>query len=185
MRIIVDKHQEIKLLTREEFRKQVLTRDGFRCVICVGTPDDVHHILDRKLFDNGGYYLDNGVSVCHDCHMMCEQDFIWPEQVRTLAHIENVILPVDFDPLNSYDKWGNIRLNSNPLEPWYVKGLLFEDQGVQVCLKRKLGFAMDYDKVHKYPSTNYHPFTPGRDPNDKVLDTTDTLTINVLSLVLN
>lgn len=31
---------------------------------------------------------------------------------------------------------------------------------------------VDYNKVWKYPSTSYHPLTPGRDPNDKVLDTT-------------
>lgn len=31
---------------------------------------------------------------------------------------------------------------------------------------------VDYDRVRKYPSTHYHPLTPGRDPNDKVLDTT-------------
>lgn len=31
---------------------------------------------------------------------------------------------------------------------------------------------VDYNKVFKYPSTSYHPMTPGRDPNDKVLDTT-------------
>ncbi len=31
---------------------------------------------------------------------------------------------------------------------------------------------IDYDIARKYPSTQYHPLTPGRDPNDKVLDTT-------------
>lgn len=34
------------------------------CVFCKKPATEVHHILDRKLFDDGGYYENNGASVC-------------------------------------------------------------------------------------------------------------------------
>ena len=36
-------------------------------------PLDAHHITDRHEFPNGGYVLQNGISVCDDCHMKAEQ----------------------------------------------------------------------------------------------------------------
>ncbi len=33
--------------------------------------------------------------------------------------------------------------------------------------------SVNFNEVFKYPSTWYHPLTPGRDPNDKVLDTAE------------
>jgi hypothetical protein len=35
---------------------------------------DAHHITDRSLMPNGGYLLENGITVCKDsCHMLCEK----------------------------------------------------------------------------------------------------------------
>ncbi len=95
-----------KLLTREEFNKKVFQRDNFRCIICNAKGIDAHHILDRSLFEDGGYYIDNGVTVCAKCHLEAEQGILTPEELREAADIKNIILPEGFNPRVSIDKWG-------------------------------------------------------------------------------
>jgi len=35
---------------------------------------DAHHITDRNEMPNGGYVLENGITLCKEwCHMNCEQ----------------------------------------------------------------------------------------------------------------
>lgn len=95
------------LLTRPEFSRLVLARGKGRCVAC-GTPAvDAHHILERKLFADGGYYLDNGAGVCADCHLQCEVTTLSVARVRELCGIRMPVLPPGFDPSADYDKWGN------------------------------------------------------------------------------
>lgn len=96
------------LLTRDEFRNSVFERDHHRCVVCGGVTDDMaaHHIIDRKLFKDGGYYLDNGATLCKGHHWDAETNRILPDMIRTYAKIKTVILPEGFDPSKSYDKWG-------------------------------------------------------------------------------
>ena len=52
------------LLSRDEFREGVFERDGHKCVVCKEQGKDAHHILERRLFNDGGYYLDNGATLC-------------------------------------------------------------------------------------------------------------------------
>src|ERR1035437_2446636 len=62
----------IILLEREEFKKQVFSRDGGKCIFCEKDAVDAHHIFDRKLFTDeeslGGYFLYNGASLCEEHH---------------------------------------------------------------------------------------------------------------------
>ena len=95
------------LLTRDAFRETVFARDGHKCVICKKPGVDAHHILDRKLFDDGGYYLDNGATLCSDCHIEAEKNMLTVEQIRTAAGIKNIILPIGYIQGVIYDKWGN------------------------------------------------------------------------------
>src|SRR3546814_5336655 len=60
------------LLTRTAFREGVFARDENRCVFCPLPAEDAHHIIERRLWPDGGYYLDNGASVCRDHHIRCE-----------------------------------------------------------------------------------------------------------------
>ena len=55
-----------KLLTREEFKKQVFARTNGKCCVpdCSCDAVDAHHIMDRKLWNDGGYYLSNGAALC-------------------------------------------------------------------------------------------------------------------------
>lgn len=99
-----------KLLTRDEFRDSVLKRDGYKCVFCPCVDNlAVHHIIERKLFDDGGYYLDNGASLCEKCHLKAEKaiESYLPREVRDACGIENVVLPKELDLSHEYDKWGN------------------------------------------------------------------------------
>src|SRR5271163_4187653 len=55
--------EAMKLLTREEFKQKVFQRDNNLCIVCQAPAVDAHHLIERKLFADSGYYLDNGVSV--------------------------------------------------------------------------------------------------------------------------
>lgn len=95
-----------KLLTRDEFREKCLKRDSFVCIICKIKADSVHHIIDRKLFDDGGYYISNGASLCAEHHLEAENCEISVEELRQAAGITEIILPEGFDKNLVYDKWG-------------------------------------------------------------------------------
>lgn len=63
---------------RIKFREGVLNRDGNRCRVCKRNDVklDAHHITDRNEFENGGYVLENGITLCDydgGCHMKAEK----------------------------------------------------------------------------------------------------------------
>jgi predicted restriction endonuclease len=67
-----------KKLIRKQFRDSVFERDGYKCVFCgqsdtTESPLDAHHIVDRTLMPNGGYVIENGITVCEMHHLICEQ----------------------------------------------------------------------------------------------------------------
>lgn len=59
---------------REQFRTAVFERDGHKCRKCGGTKSklDAHHITDRNEMPNGGYVVENGISLCETCHSLAE-----------------------------------------------------------------------------------------------------------------
>lgn len=124
----------IKLLSREDFKQMVFKRDNNKCVFCQSLPTSAHHIIERKLFDDGGYYLDNGASVCDLHHWDCEKTDISVEDVRKACRITNIVLPKHFDKELSYDKWGNIVLENGMRN----KGEMFYLENVQKILKNKM-----------------------------------------------
>lgn len=93
-------------LSRQAFGEQVLHRAKGTCVFCPAPAVDAHHIMDRKLFPDGGYYLENGAAVCAQHHLDCEENRISVEQVRAAAGSFVRVLPPGFDPGLRYDKWG-------------------------------------------------------------------------------
>ena len=95
------------LLTRDQFREGVFERDKHKCVMCNEPAQDAHHIIERRLWDDGGYYLDNGASLCGTCHIQAEQTDISVEEIREAAGIEHIILPEHLYVDQMYDKWGN------------------------------------------------------------------------------
>lgn len=58
---------------REAFRTAVFTRDQNKCRKCDNTNDlDAHHITDRNKMLYGGYVIENGISLCPECHLKAE-----------------------------------------------------------------------------------------------------------------
>jgi hypothetical protein len=122
------------LLTREEFKEQVFARDHHTCIFCNKAAIDAHHIIDRKLWVDGGYYLNNGASVCEEHHWAVEKTDISVQEVWKKCGIMQPFLPPDFDSNLNYDKWGNTLLDNGMREP----GKMFFEENVQKILKDKL-----------------------------------------------
>ena len=70
------------LLTRDAFREGVFKRDNYKCVFCGNPGQDAHHVVERRLWNDGGYYLENGATVCNEPHLDCEKTIISVEEVR-------------------------------------------------------------------------------------------------------
>lgn len=142
------------LLSRDKFRESVFERDNHKCVVCGEPAKDAHHILERRLFHDGGYYLDNGASVCEKHHIEAEQTTLGCDELRDLIGIEKPVLPEHFYSDYNYDKWGNIILPTGQR----VKGELFYDESVQKIMKQ--GDVLDlFLKYVKYPRTYHLPWS--------------------------
>lgn len=149
---------------RDRAREACFARDGGRCVLCGAPAQDAHHIIERRLWPDGGYILDNLASVCGDCHMACETTEIDVEMVRKAAGITNVVLPPHMYPDSRYDKWGNVILEDGTRSP----GELFWDESVQKVLRAG---AIAFFRTHvKYPRTHHLPWSPGATDDDRFMD---------------
>ena len=120
-----------KLLTRDQFREQVFARSNHRCVFCGEPAVDAHHILERRLWPDGGYYLENGAAVCGPHHLACERTTYSVEDVRNAAGITRIVVPPHLYDDHIYDKWGNPVLGDGRRG----KGELFQDESVRKVLK--------------------------------------------------
>ena len=120
------------LLTRDAFRWAVFARANERCVLCGAPATDAHHILDRKLYPDGGYYLGNGAAVCGTCHLDCETTQVNVAAVRAAAGIHQPVLPPGLAEAVDYDKWGNQCWPSGMRPP----GPLGQDEGMRRALAR-------------------------------------------------
>jgi len=161
------------LLTRDQFRSGVFERDSNRCVVrnalgvrCEQEAADAHHILERRLWSDGGYYLDNGASVCPDHHIEAEQTLIGCTDLREWAGITNLVIPDHLYRDQGYDKWGN------PLLPNGSRmcGELFYDESVQKILAPVLHL---FTVRVKYPRTYHLPWSPGVTKDDRVIAAKD------------
>lgn len=150
------------LLERNDFRESVFKRDGHKCVLCFEPAQDAHHIIERRLWGDGGYYLNNGASLCGKCHIKAESTDISCEEIRSAAKIERVALPEHLYRDNEYDKWGNIILPNGSR----IKGELFYDESVQKILGDKI---KDFSSYVKYPRTYHLPFSESRTKDDRTL----------------
>ncbi len=92
------------LLSRQKFNELVFRRDKYNCVVCGEPAVDAHHIIDRKCWQDGGYYLDNGCSLCSQCHHLSESGDYDPRYLREKAGIRRTIVPEGLS--DNIDKWG-------------------------------------------------------------------------------
>lgn len=155
-----------KLLNRTQFREAVFNRDRHTCVLCGSPGQDAHHIMERRLFTEphefGGYFLENGATVCGPCHLLCESTDISVETVRQAAGINQIIIPDHFYESQMYDKWGNIILpNGNR-----IRGELFNDESVQKIIAPHIHKFTHYVK---FPRTYHLPWSPGMHDDDRMI----------------
>jgi hypothetical protein len=166
-----------KLLSRDEFRNAVFARDGHACVFCGKTAEqtpegklDAHHIIERRLFtapeEHGGYFIDNGATVCEDHHLECEQTKRSVDQVRDAAGITKIVIPAYFYDDAEYDKWGNVVMPNGQR----LKGPLFYDESVQKVLAERLDL---FSKYVKHPRLSHLPWSPGMNSDDRRIETLD------------
>lgn len=153
-----------KLMTRDAFRETVFNRDGFKCVFCGEPAKDAHHIIERRLWADGGYYVDNGASVCELHHIKCETTELSVEEVREACGITKKILPMHLYDDVIYDKWGNIILDNGSR----LRGELFYDESVQKILAKGPYFN-DFVKYVKYPRTYHLPWSKNITDDDRVI----------------
>jgi hypothetical protein len=153
---------KFSLLTRDQFRHQVFARDGYKCVVCKASAVDAHHLLERSLWGDGGYYLNNGVAVCADHHIEAEATTISVEKLRELAGIKEFPLPEHLYHDQPYDKWGN------PILPngMRLRGELFDEVPVQKMLAPVLALFTNRIKASR---TFHLPWSDGVSDDDKVL----------------
>lgn len=159
---------ENKLLNRDDFREGVFERDGHKCVICKAPAQDAHHILERRLFEDGGYYLNNGASLCGEHHIEAEMTTLDCDTIREACGITEIVLPEHLYSDQEYDKWGNPIINNNVR----LKGDLFYDESVQKILKQ--GNVLElFSKYVKYPRTYFVPWGDKTTKDDKKLANDD------------
>jgi len=150
------------LLPRNEFKKQVFARDSGQCVVCGNPGVDAHHLIERKLWSNGGYLLENGVTLCSDDHLRAEKTTVSASDLRDLAGIKRTLLPPEFSLEYDYDKWGNVILPNGSR----VKGEMFALDSVQKILRSGDVLDLFVDEV-KYPRTYHLPWSLGLTSDDK------------------
>lgn len=150
------------LLTRDDFRNSVFERDHHRCVICKEPAVDAHHIIDRRLFTDGGYYINNGASVCERHHLEAESTLLSCSDIRKAAGITEIVLPEHLYQDAEYDKWGNEILSNGQR----LRGELFNDESVQKIMAPVLDLFTD--KI-KYSRTYHLWCSPGVNRDDRVL----------------
>jgi len=155
-----------KLLTRDKYREAVFARDGHRCVVCGVPAVDSHHIVERRLWPDGGYFEGNGASLCEVHHIAAEQTLISCDELRERCGISRVILPPHLCVEENYDKWGNI-LAANGQR---LRGELFDDEGVQKILAPVLHL---FTSRVRYPRTFHLPWSPGKTSDDRTMDDPD------------
>jgi hypothetical protein len=149
---------------RQDFRERVFARDNHCCVVCGQPAVDAHHLLERRLWENGGYLVDNGVSLCKQHHLEAEATKISVEELRELAGITKPVLPDHLYRDQIYDKWGNIYLEDGRRSP----GELFYDESVQKILHDAI-VNQEFVNHFKYPRSYHLPWSPGATDDDRIL----------------
>lgn len=150
------------LLSRDDFRNEVFKRDKHQCANCGAAAQDAHHIVERRLFPDGGYYLGNGASVCGACHLKAESTELPCDTLREKCGIKLVILPPHIYEDTPIDKWGNYILPNGQR----LRGELFNDESVQKVIKPVLHL---FTNRVKHPRTHHVPWSPGVNDDDRVL----------------
>lgn len=96
---------------RQQFQETCIERENNECIIpwCTEAPDDVHHIVERELWSDGGYIPANGASVCNHHHQYAEENHIPPQAFWMWAGVDsdNIVVPEQIET-QDINKWGDV-----------------------------------------------------------------------------
>jgi hypothetical protein len=92
---------------REQFRNKVLYRTEGLCAFCSASAVDAHHIMERALWPDGGYIVENGCAMCEKHHILAERGVITPRACKMAMRWLTRPLPEPLSSDKDYDKWGN------------------------------------------------------------------------------
>ena len=130
-------------------------------MVCGAEAADAHHIVERRLWRDGGYYLENGAALCAEHHCAAEQTTLSCEEIRSAAGIQKVLLPSHCEQSEEYDKW----LNPILADGRRGRGPLFGEESVRKALAA--GGALDlFTPYVKAPRTPHLPWSPGASDDD-------------------
>jgi len=150
------------LLSPIQFQDAVLSRDKHCCVMCKQPGSKVVHLLDKDLWSDGGFYRENGATVCQEHDLAFKRTLLSVEQVRQAAGIATVILPMHLSVDHQYDRYGN-QLIANSQR---IRGDVFDRPDVQKYLGEG-GFLGSFAVAVSYPSTPHLPWSEGVQRDDK------------------
>jgi hypothetical protein len=120
------------------------------------------------LFSDGGYYLENGVTLCEKHHLEAEQTVIEPSQFYELLGVKRVLPDQLYDEFE-YTKWGDIIMPNGTR----LIGPLFFDESVQKIMASAPGILSRYSKRIKYSRTFHLPWSESRTEDDRTLQNMD------------
>lgn len=150
------------LLSPTQFQEVILVRDKHCCVICQKPGARVAHLMDKALWSDGGYYQENGATVCLEHDLAFKRTQISVEEVRQAAGISTILLPEHLSVDCQYDRYGN-QLVANDQR---LRGDIFDRPDVQKHLGEG-GFLGDFSVAVSYPSTPHLHWSDGVQRDDK------------------
>lgn len=169
-------------MSREKFRQHCVERDDGQCVVpdcheqVTPSPDgpgEVHHIIERKLWTNGGYIPRNGVSICNEHHRLAERNII-PPQAFWRQLVENADKGGMYVPLPRDVHRGVSHATESD-----TVGVWTDAENVPEFAVDKWGEPLDappwteHRDYIKYPSTRHLPWSHERDDDDTAHEQVD------------
>lgn len=72
-----------------EWRSKVFERDNFTCQECGNTNNlEAHHLKEISKYPQLIYEVDNGITLCHECHIKTPSYFYYPHPNKNINSIK-------------------------------------------------------------------------------------------------
>jgi 5-methylcytosine-specific restriction endonuclease McrA len=78
-----------------DWRKTIYKRDGYKCMECnsIGKNLEAHHIKSFAMFPEKRFHINNGITLCHTCHMKTKtKENLFEERYMKMINNKEVVL---------------------------------------------------------------------------------------------